>query len=1798
MFNFLNNNRKDYIHTFLKNKIIPNLNTTEYNNLIYLLYVLIEYISVRFAINPDNYSLFWDQLIQNNNRDIIGLFNLLLPYIDDVKGTYELHKEIYSLSDISLKKNNEKDDSKNKYKISNVQYNLYNDGETKYSFKFINKNFNLLLDTIDKISSKLFVNWINIVPLTLTNYKKSYLYIQSIRLTYFRTNRIDIRIDGVGNVQLPIDESYLATVNNEWLDNQELSRIYQHWDIDSNKNILLNKENLFLNKGIGIGDIFNTIYYDLFYDVLNIKWFIYQGTFEDLNHDEIYIKKFNQLIAIPELYLNKKYHELNVTEQNKFGSKWTYFINMACSENNQYFYMLLSIIKFFERNYDKISSIVKLFNYQKLTDNPDIDLIDNDDVELDDEKHVEIEPLEFLNRISVLPLEDIYTYLVDSIQQFRLTWYGKNIILNINNSRPGELMIGLDNIKFNYDTYFDSAEFKIPQNELSIVGIFLPETLDVKYKFIYNYAKSFTLIYINDRQEKRPSWHNMTQIERINMIKLLNYNYIQSIDNRYHQQNQNPQNQTNPMSFNKYYSRTYQNSTILSHGYNTFDNSKINNLSNYLGNKIYQYIRDKLIDITFETHIMKGLLSEFIFEKNLTDNSYLGNNYSEKNKNRYLNLKKFVFNKNSYDYLNNAYYFLNNSTYSELNDVNKNGSKKSYFQLICSDYRWYSFYSMDWVSQINFFHKYINNRVIYITGATGQGKSTQVPKLFLYSLKMIDRNERGKIICSQPRIKPVIENSEQISYELGVPIVETSNNYKKNIKTFNSYVQYQTQNESHTVIPHNGLMLKVVTDKLLFMELLKYPYFKDIEKSHNENKGYDCIENNVYKKHNLYDIIIVDESHEHNTNMDFILTIARDTVRINNSLKLVIVSATMADDEPIYRRYYKEIDDNFLYPYSLYNAEFDFNRFYVDRRMDISPPGETTQHKITEYYLKEDPPNYIIAQELAIKRALDIANTTDTGDILLFSDTVNHIKEICTTLNKQLSKSDIICLPFYRELPKRWEIFNNLSKNLRKINIDRQSLFDDIDNKTNIKFIPENTYKRCIIVATNIAEASITIDSLKFVIDTGFFISVSDNYTTIDTNIETKKISEVSRVQRKGRVGRVGSGTVYYMYAENSRKYIKTDYGICNTNIFNELYDIMANNNSDKKYIISYTFANDIDTNIDDNFINYLKNKHKLLFTSNIFQNIILPQYTIYNIILPSIINFIYTKTSVFSINLNKSTNITYNFENTNNISLRSLKDLSGYYIKDHIFDCYGEFYIIHPDENIIKRNLLNGEIIKVNNNVDNSIISIKIYTYLQQCFNYNLIIDNNIEYYPITMFYSNQFNTLQLNYEKSVFGRILNNIKSEFTIVNDVLINNSFLYTIIYSSIVDLDNVVIMMISLLLFSKFKLSNLNKNYKIFGLKYGYDDLYIYYMLSKQIIDSNILKTKLDNSIKQYEDEKKLFIDEKNKIMDNLKNKNNNWNLNIPYDVYKKFNELYNENKLDRKNNINEYLKKSINTNYDEKYLHLLNSLLIECNINDAITIFKQYEDLYTNISTKKNTHNTDFNNNDLLWFKENVPFRKEINEFANIKKAFIYGFGSLQTVIYSNKYDKYYSTEHIKKQFNYSKDSLTKKNTFMIYLSKIRDDMLIMIDSNIDTLVECNMYNYNPFKLYNINLEDTTSRVFKKLLKVFYSIHNVKYKYINNLKVLENNSTEKENLYNYSNNYTKYIIKLWSSETKQTLYFNKQKILQNGGENLHFKIKIIKINKILQKINISLSDFFNILDQLSKDNYKIYIKDDYFFINN
>ena len=94
--------------------------------------------------------------------------------------------------------------------------------------------------------------------------------------------------------------------------------------------------------------------------------------------------------------------------------------------------------------------------------------------------------------------------------------------------------------------------------------------------------------------------------------------------------------------------------------------------------------------------------------------------------------------------------------------------------------------------------------------------------------------------------------------------------------------------------------------------------------------------------------------------------------------------------------------------------------------------------------------------------------------------------------------------------------------------------------------VSPGTYKRAIIVATNVAEASVTIDTLKFVVDTGYEKVYTFNEDIMSGVMSVQPISEASRLQRKGRVGRTSDGTVYYMYDKGAREKIKPKYKITN----------------------------------------------------------------------------------------------------------------------------------------------------------------------------------------------------------------------------------------------------------------------------------------------------------------------------------------------------------------------------------------------------------------------------------------------------------------------------------------------------------------------------------------------------------------------------------------------------------------------------------------------------------------------------
>ena len=215
----------------------------------------------------------------------------------------------------------------------------------------------------------------------------------------------------------------------------------------------------------------------------------------------------------------------------------------------------------------------------------------------------------------------------------------------------------------------------------------------------------------------------------------------------------------------------------------------------------------------------------------------------------------------------------------------------------------------------------------------------------------------------------------------------------------------------------------MVTDGSLFEELFINPMLKNVITSYDKESNTEIV--SQYLDKNLYDIIIIDEAHEHNVNMDLILTKMRQHCYYNNSIRLVIISATMNDDEAIYRHYYRCISDDNLYPkrkdllvpvIQQYERSLRYLSIFTDRRFHISPPGETTQYKITEIYenLSENSNDLDNSKEAQLKGyqiAIKIAKTTTDGQILFFSTGQKEILDAVKYLNINLP-NDTIALPF------------------------------------------------------------------------------------------------------------------------------------------------------------------------------------------------------------------------------------------------------------------------------------------------------------------------------------------------------------------------------------------------------------------------------------------------------------------------------------------------------------------------------------------------------------------------------------------------------------------------------------------------------------------------------------------------------------------------------------------------------------------------------------------------------------------
>ena len=996
----------------------------------------------------------------------------------------------------------------------------------------------------------------------------------------------------------------------------------------------------FLNNyyGLWFGNIYNVIRIHLYNEIKPIKFLFF--TYKIDNENKYIIKYLNELFNLNKTIEFESYDDIENIEKNIFINTLLKEIKKI-DDNNQIFEIWKQILLFLCNDYSKRFNMNKnIKNYvNKFLFTP----IKNQ-----------------LNFSDEFDFEEEYTSYVNKILNSILKEDVINLLLNIEPKHIWNFFY--ESIRKLQSTYL--KQYFIKDNKI-VTSIYLfPGTTTLNFKNIYNIAKSIT--------------HNKKGDEWL------------SFDNHY-------------ISFNFENQKEFFNRLLDNKPFNQWLNLRkniereygINNLISYINkmNVLVSEWNNIKIDLIFDILNKSGVLNKFEVDLNLTDKSSF-TSYRREISQRIG--KKFKSNP-SYK---KAYYYLTNEPFEKLQKIRQyNRNEIDYFTLIEQDQSWFTFYAMDWLAQISFFHHYIYHRVLYITGATGQGKSTQVPKLLMYALKAYEFNSTGKIVCTQPRIPPTEENASRISEELGLPI----NQQKENLDNF--YVQMKHQYKSHLKNNCSHLTLKILTDGTLYEELQTNPMLKEM--IYKENKT-----NFQYSDKNYYDTIILDESHEHNANMDMILTLMRQSCFYNNSLRLIIVSATMDEDEPVYRSYFRCINDNLVYPikgpmyhypissvilnipdFKFFKNNFLPDSIYMDRRYHISPPGETTQFKVVEYYSENLALNDLsdksaseYVQIESYKKILEICQKYPTGEILFFSTGSAEIKKAVKELNMLLPSGNV-ALPYYSDLhPTYKEMIAKIDKKISFIRNKRERIAEEWGNEYIIDLsVPEGIYKRAIIIATNVAEASITINTLKFVVDNGFAKVNSYNKNTGLTKLQVEKIAESSRIQRKGRVGRVSDGTAYFMFPKGSREKITPKYKITQedyTNYYLKLsidekttlkVELSSERETGKPFIIPQQYNSNL---IESCFYDLTKcpkfNKKDDFFTKNIYI-ILKKQYSINN----NIINpKLYWNSKYFP------KDIMYN------------QCLNRFYSGQEIevlVDNFGLFYIIHPFENELTRNIYNN---------------------------------------------------------------------------------------------------------------------------------------------------------------------------------------------------------------------------------------------------------------------------------------------------------------------------------------------------------------------------------------------------------------------------------------------------------------------------------------------------------------------------
>jgi ATP-dependent helicase HrpA len=341
-----------------------------------------------------------------------------------------------------------------------------------------------------------------------------------------------------------------------------------------------------------------------------------------------------------------------------------------------------------------------------------------------------------------------------------------------------------------------------------------------------------------------------------------------------------------------------------------------------------------------------------------------------------------------------------------------------------------------------------DHQVVVVAGATGSGKTTQLPKICLE----LGRGVRGLIGHTQPRRLAARTVADRIAEELGTEL-GTTVGYQ---------IRFTDRSGANTLV-------KLMTDGILLAEVQRD------------------------RKLLAYDTLIIDEAHERSLNVDFLLGYLRQLLPSRPDLKVIITSATI--DPERFARHFAAADGT---PAPIIEVSGRTYPVEIRYRPLIS---DTENERRDDRSEPHDMP-------AGVCDAVEELCREGRGDILVFLSGEREIRDTADALRGRLKPDRASGLPV-EILP----LYARLS------NADQHKVFSGHSG-------------RRVVLATNVAETSLTVPGIRYVVDAGTARISRYSLRRKVQRLPIEAVSQASANQRAGRCGRVAEGICIRLYSE------------------------------------------------------------------------------------------------------------------------------------------------------------------------------------------------------------------------------------------------------------------------------------------------------------------------------------------------------------------------------------------------------------------------------------------------------------------------------------------------------------------------------------------------------------------------------------------------------------------------------------------------------------------------------------------